>query len=312
MNKANSVSRYSLFGESNAAIAPEFVHIETISKRSSLYEWTISPHTHPGIFQLLLLEAGSGRMVTDGSSVDLCAGSLVALPSGCVHAFHFAPDAEGWVLSIAADLLADRRIASLCSAAQSPDGQPRWVALDQAPGEAARLSWLLADFDRALGTDRAGQLADAQAAELALILALASKFLKSATRSGPLPVNAFARRRDDLVRRFREQVELHFRDSWVLKDYVRALGTTAPTLTRACREVLLKSPWDCVLDRLLVEAMRSLTYSTATVSQIAGNLGFADTAYFSRFFKSRTGMTASTFRQRGALLGTFGGALKPA
>jgi AraC family transcriptional activator of pobA len=53
---------------------------------------------------------------------------------------------------------------------------------------------------------------------------------------------------------------------------------------------------------VVLEAMRSLTYSTATVSQIADDLGFADAAYFARLFKARTGTTASEFRSEKAWL----------
>jgi len=38
-------------------------------------------------------------------------------------------------------------------------------------------------------------------------------------------------------------------------------------------------------------------YSTLAVKQIAGLLGFADEAYFGRFFRKQTGTTPSEFRQ---------------
>ncbi|MDR3400999.1 MAG: helix-turn-helix domain-containing protein, partial [Chthoniobacter sp.] len=57
------------------------------------------------------------------------------------------------------------------------------------------------------------------------------------------------------------------------------------------------APGEVVRDRLLLEAMRSLTYTSAGIGQIAEHLGFADPAYFSRFFKQRVGMTASAFRR---------------
>lgn len=297
MPSRSDIARFSLYGEASTAIAPEFVHIETISARSSLHEWTIDPHAHPGIFQLLLMTRGAVELRTEGSAARLGPASLVALPHGSIHAFRFEPGAEGWVLSIAVSLLADPRIGALCHAAQVEGSAPRWIELAADGQAAARLSWLLADFDRALGSDRSGRLADVQVAELALILALASETLEGAEWT--VVANS---PRDGLVRRFGELVEQHYRSDWTIADYVAALGTTAPTLTRASREALGKSPWHFVLDRLLLEAMRSLTYSTATVSQIAASLGFSDPAYFSRFFKSRSGMTASEFRIRGTWL----------
>lgn len=303
MDAPREVRRFALYGEGNGPLAPEFVHIETISQRSRLFDWTISPHAHPGIFQILLLEAGSGVLAIDGAERGLRPGTLVALPSGCVHAFRFAPDAEGWVLSIAVDLLNDRRISALCGASGSAGGDPRWGDAGEGGAESAaavaRIGWLLADLAGVLAHDRAGLLPDAVAARIALILALVEEAL--APHGTPAPPRRGGARAG-LAARFREAVELHFRDGWSVQDYANALGVTAPTLTRACRAALGKAPGEAVLDRTLLEAMRSLTYSAATVSQIAGDLGFADTAYFARFFKARSGMTAGAFRrQRGWL-----------
>ena len=46
----------------------------------------------------------------------------------------------------------------------------------------------------------------------------------------------------------------------------------------------------------LPEAERELVYSTLAVKQIAGLLGFADEAYFGRFFRKHTGATPTDFR----------------
>lgn len=282
---------------------PEFVHIEPISQRSRLHEGTIAPHAHPGIFQMLLLAAGSGVLATDGAQAALAPGAIVALPVGCVHAFRFGTDAEGWVLSVAADLLNDPRIAALCAAARQPGVLPRWHHLPPHDAGWSRLCWLFADLAAALAGDRAGVLADAVAARLALVVALVEEQLRHSEELRPVR----AAPRERLADRFHGMVDLHFRDGWAIGDYARALGSTAVTLTRATRAAFGKAPGEVVLDRVLLEAMRSLTYSTAPVSQIADDLGFADSAYFARFFKSRSGMTASAFRrERGWFTGGAG------
>jgi len=295
-----AIDRFTLYGEGNGALPPEFVHIEPISERSRLHEGTIAPHSHPEIFQLLLLAAGCGALASDGDEAALAPGALVALPAGCVHAFRFDDGAEGWVLSIAVDLLKDPRISALCAPARRPGGGPRWAQAGARASE--RLGALLADLAEALAGDRAGKLPDAVAARLALVLVLVEEQLS-------LPDAVRGNRREHLVDGFRAQVDLHFRDGWNLVEYARVLGTTTVTLARACRGALGKAPGEIVLDRVLLEAMRSLTYSTASVRQIAYDLGFADNAYFARFFKARSGMTASAFRRT---RGWFTGAARSA
>lgn len=286
MANRHQIRRYALYGEGNHAIAPEFLHIETISARSSQHEWTISPHAHPGIFQLLLLDGGNGDLVDDAGTTRLDPVSLVVVPSGCVHAFRFATDAQGWVLSLADALLHDRRLAGLLGAVALGGHGARHRLL--APGPAARLGWLLADL--AQGAAQGAQmLAPSLVAQLGLILALAAEGLSAAPhppRSG----------QDALVARFKALVEAHYTQGWGVQDYAAHLATTAPTLTRACRAVLDLPPAEVVQQRLLLEAMRLLTYTASSIGQIAATLGFADPAYFARFFKSRTGRTASDFR----------------
>ncbi len=53
---------------------------------------------------------------------------------------------------------------------------------------------------------------------------------------------------------------------------------------------------EVVHDRLLQEARRLLRFSTTPVGELSYQLGFADPAYFSRFFTRRVGMTPSQFR----------------
>jgi len=298
MNKPASFRHFALYGETDQPIAPEFVHIEPISQRSSLHEWTIAPHAHRGIDQLLLLTAGSGILATEGEEAQLEAGTLILLPSGCVHAFRFATDAEGWVLSLASDLLHDPRISGASPGLLSSSGGPGWLRLadfgDKGPDTLMRLEWLLADLAGVLSDDRSGVLPGPVAAQIALVLAIAGQAMQG---SGAGAETVPAPRQAQLALRFRQLVELHFRDGWSVADYANRLGATAQTLTRHCRAEIGKAPGEVVLDRILLEAMRKLTYSAAPVSSIAEDLGFADTAYFARFFKARSGSTASRFRR---------------
>jgi AraC family transcriptional regulator, transcriptional activator of pobA len=44
------------------------------------------------------------------------------------------------------------------------------------------------------------------------------------------------------------------------------------------------------------EAQRDLVYSHMSIKQIAHSLGFADMAYFSRYFRKQTGVTPTQFQ----------------
>ncbi|MFN4135164.1 MAG: helix-turn-helix domain-containing protein [Novosphingobium sp.] len=286
--RGTEIDRFALYGEQGAAIAPEFVHLERIFDRSSLHDWTIAPHAHPHMLQLLLVETGSAEVRGDDGRSRLGGPALILVPPACVHAFHFDPAVEGWVLSLAADLVNDPRLAGLLAGLAGVQ-QTRALSLDGGAATATRLGWLLADLASAL-RDGHGT-GPGVLAQVALILVTA---LEAAARAdkpgGQSPHSA-------LVARFRTLIERHYREHRAIPAYAAELGTTASTLTRATRRLTGQAPADLVHDRLLLEAKRNLAFTGASVAQVAYALGFADPAYFARFFKARTGQTASDFRK---------------
>ncbi|WP_031298075.1 helix-turn-helix domain-containing protein [Sphingobium lactosutens] len=99
-----------------------------------------------------------------------------------------------------------------------------------------------------------------------------------------------------MLGRFRELVDTHYRQQWSLGRYAEALGVTVATLGRACREQFGESPSAIVNARIVREAQRQLAYTSLDIQQIARDLGFADAAYFSRFFRKQSGLKPSEFR----------------
>ena len=296
MDSPATFRRYALYGEDNGAIAPEFVHIEAISARATRYAGTIAPHTHPGIFQLLLLERGAGTLTGDGVLRELAPAALAVLPCGSIHAFGFVPGTEGWVLSIATDLLGALQVSGQSRNHLAVLGQATALRIDPDTAPARRLGWLFREIAGDLAAGQGGRPPALLLATLALLLTQVDDLLASEAQPAAAPGQA-PDRGEQLVRRFRALVDQHYRAGWPVARYAAALGTTTPTLTRACRRSLGRAPGEVVLDRVLLEAMRALTYSSSVVSEIAHDLGFADPAYFARFFRQRTGATASRFRR---------------
>lgn len=291
--RGKEVKRFTLYGEDGRTIGPEFVHIERIADRSSLHDWTIAPHSHPGMAQVLMIETGTVDVASDGSARKIAAPACMIVPSGCVHAFRFAVAAEGWVLSMAIALLHDPRITGLLEGLGLDDGGLRVIPLETEDRQRARLSWLLADMADRL--EQGLRATPALIAQLGLVLATLGE-----TLAASLPQDAGKDRRAVLVARYRGMIEAQYRDHWPIERYAHALGVTSSTLTRACRAVVDKSPGDLLHDRLALEAMRFLAFTGMGMAQIAHRLGFEDPAYFARFFKNRTGETASAFRAQRA------------
>ena len=99
------------------------------------------------------------------------------------------------------------------------------------------------------------------------------------------------------AQRFRQLVELHYRDNLGVDEFSRMLGVTRAHLHDACVRALGAAPQRLVHERLAVEARMRLRETAQTIEQIAYSLGFRDPAYFSRFFSRRSGMSPGAYRK---------------
>lgn len=291
MKRDQDLAKYSLYGEKDAGVGPEFLHIEPISARASLHDWDISAHSHSTLHQLILLDRGSGVLHADGQDQALFPQTLILLPSQCIHSLHFDPGTEGWVLSFAVELLHHPHLPGTAASSMLERGQPGTVRLDREGSDVARLRWIMAQIAADLELSGGGHLSGLLLAQFGLLLAAADALFERVAAGYTLT------RQAAMAQRFRALVDLNFAAGWPITRYARELGTSEPTLTRACRGAFGKAPGEMVHARLLLEAMRYLTYSNASISQIAGKLGFSDPAYFARFFKAKSGVTASDFRR---------------
>jgi AraC family transcriptional regulator, transcriptional activator of pobA len=104
-------------------------------------------------------------------------------------------------------------------------------------------------------------------------------------------------RTSTVLQKFRQLVETHFRDRWTIRAYASEIGISSDRLHDLCTRNLDKTPSQLVHERMIYESRRMLETTTLSVDQLSGALGFRDTTYFSRFFKSKVGFPPATFRR---------------
>lgn len=85
--------------------------------------------------------------------------------------------------------------------------------------------------------------------------------------------------------RFGALLDVHFLEHRPVSFCAAKLGVTAAHLNVVCREVGGRSALQIMHERLLLEAERSLVYTTIQVGEISDALGFSEPAYFTQFFK---------------------------
>lgn len=275
---APAIRVYNLFGESGDL--PDVVHCETIAARSVLHDWTLAVHRHARLHQVLLIERGGGETTLDGRVVPLRPMQIVNLPVGHVHGFRFVPDTQGWVLTMAAEILDEALLASeglrgTLSRSAVVRGTPQIrTTMKQIFAEHAARDFGRAHVLRALSAAMIGLVARALTGE----------------SSG----NGTAE--SGLFRRFEALLEQHHLQRWSVADYASALSITPTHLNRITRTATGDTASHLILNRLIREARRNLVYTNLPVSTIAYTLGFEDPAHFSRVYAAATGLSPRAFR----------------
>ncbi|WP_375310712.1 helix-turn-helix domain-containing protein [Bradyrhizobium sp. A5] len=275
---APAIRVYNLFGESGDL--PDVVHCETIAARSVLHNWTLAVHRHARLHQVLLIERGGGEATLDGRVVALKPMQIVNVPVGHVHGFRFVPDTQGWVLTIAAEILDEALLASEgLRGALSRSAEVRGT-----PQIRATMKQIFAEH-AARDFGRAHVLRALSAAMIGLVArALTSENGRNGTgESG-------------LFRCFEALLEQHHLQRWSVADYASALSITPTHLNRITRTATGDTASHLILNRLIREARRNLVYTNLPVSTIAYTLGFEDPAYFSRVYAAATGLSPRAFR----------------
>jgi AraC family transcriptional activator of pobA len=288
---ADAAPAYFLYGEPLRAPDEGTVHVETIAARSRLHDWKIRPHRHRDLRQVLILWRGTVEAQFDARARKLAGPAVVVVPPGTVHSFRFAVNTEGLVITFAAGLA--RELLRARGALAEPLDEP--TALPMEPEALAATD--LRDLGVMLLRESARSARGREAAMRGLLGALLANLLRI-LQAPAMSAEVTGNRARELVASFRAALERHYREHRGLAAYAAEIRSSPAALRRACRAIAGQSPTELIHVRLLIEAERQLRYTGMSVTQIAYFLGFADPAYFSRFFHKRTGASPRAFRAR--------------
>ncbi|WP_249671968.1 helix-turn-helix domain-containing protein [Pseudomonas abieticivorans] len=282
----NAIPVFKLYGEGQDWPTPDLLHCETIPKRSRLHHWEIKPHRHADLCQLLYVHQGQAEIEVEGQRRVISDSAIQVVPALFVHGFRFAENIDGYVITLAAPLV--NELQHLLGGPSQVFAAP---ACYPAGADRDYLNGIVSALQREYANDSAGR--DLVLHSLInLIVVWVSRQMTRRTAAGQT-----AERGRDYLNRFNGLVEAHFRKHWSVEQLAHEVGISVAHLNNVCRELAGQSALQVIHQRQLLEAKRSLTYTTMTINQVSDSLGFADPAYFSRFFRRLAGVTPKAFRQ---------------
>ncbi len=100
-----------------------------------------------------------------------------------------------------------------------------------------------------------------------------------------------------LFKQFRELLEMHYKENQTASFYADKLFVTQHRLNEVSNSATGKKASGVIKSRSILEAKRLLTFTDLTISQIASQLNYFDSSYFSKVFKSIEKCTPNDFKK---------------
>lgn len=247
------------------------------------------PHRHT-YCEILFFETGSGFHEIDFHTHAIQAPSIHFVAPGKVHLLTPTEDCVGYIITFPQDY----------SAFYGPGKDSRSLAANRWSSEWRHPVVDLTDtshtyFSNLLANMLADYLGGGDEKNTALAAYLHIFLGKCRLLSGR-GEPAASEHVNDVPTRFRELVEIHFREMHSVQQYSELLSVTADYLGKTVRKALNVTASDYILDRLLLEAKRLIVFTNLTSKEIAYNLHIEDPSYFSRMFKRKTGLSPNEYR----------------
>jgi AraC family transcriptional regulator, 4-hydroxyphenylacetate 3-monooxygenase operon regulatory protein len=273
------------------SIARDDIQYGTIEALSNILGRRPIAHRHDQFLQIHFVESGTFELVNDTIRSRASGPALFFTPAAVPHAFAFSPDAKGHVLTVRQGLV--HEILAGDSSLPGPEElHPFCVELHEAVElpSSSNLSNLFAMLQFELGDSAPGAHTSCGGLTSA-ILATSLRLYTTIHHS-----NDCNHHQLPLYRRFLGLIELHYRSHLSVSQFAAELGLTEWRMFEIVNNCGGTTPKSLLRNRLVQEARRQLAFSTASVKEVAGYLGFSDSAYFCRFFKRQIGTTPSQYR----------------
>lgn len=251
----------------------------------------VRPHAH-NFFQGFILEEGTTSLEYEENIAEITAPAFFTIPKNVVHGLTNSDDCRGWIINLS-DLFLENILKKDADIVMELDTiHIEHLKEDEATEEVFLLmKKIVAEFNQNLP----GKSVMLQNLVNILIVALhriSKKNLALITVTNPDNTSKI------YFRRFINLIKSEHTFKKTVKSYASDLGISEGHLNRITHKITNESPKDIILSYFILEAQKELTSFDKTITEIAYQLHCDDTAYFSRLFRKKTGLTPKEFREK--------------
>jgi AraC-like DNA-binding protein len=251
------------------------------------------PHKHD-FYLVVLFTHGYGKHEVDFTTYDIKPGSLFCMQPGQMHHWEFSSPPEGYLF------FHSREFYEIPEPGIPLHDFPMYT-FQQSPSlliiEHDDDLQKITDFFKSIHEEYGGTLPYKRHRLRNLIEQVYIELARIVFRNYPMET---AGKRQPLSRlqQLEKLIEEHHTQHKTASDYADMLHISAKHLNKLVQNALGKTTTDLIHDRLLLEAKRLLVRKEIPVQEIAMELGFEDTAYFSRLFRKKTGLSPREFTDK--------------
>lgn len=271
----------------------EEIHYERLEKLADFFGRNMPVHHHDRFYQIHVILSGTVRVHLDETSYTVTGPMFFLTPPTVPHAFVTDNQAKGHVITARQQLVWELLNGIVPTGWGSSSFMNHALCVALAPESdktAARMLHLL----NLMADENDHTRMEHSVALKALLQLVLIDISRLADQNQPQQKT----RKEDvrIFHRFNELIEKHYKDHLTLSQYAEMISVTEARLNEICRRLAGLPSKRLIMDRLMQEARRLLTFSSAPITEISYQLGFKDPAYFARFFRRNAGATAGQYR----------------